>query len=195
MQFTDNFESVYIRKRQFPGHSLTKGLNVSRNVMVNRLCLNPKNRIKLLIDFSCLRFSKAIDSDTILIEPEITETPNNVIKEMMTVLFNKFDKKLQINKSDESIFLLRFGDKVDYMLGEEGLYCYEEVILASQLRKTVKLRLCEMGRYEVSDLAMPHAFNFTLTKSYQSMKLKLRLLQQKVRNRLRKAPGRIGSSR
>lgn len=157
--------------------------------MTNRLCLNPKNRIKLLINFSALKFSKAIDSDTILIEPEITETPNNVIKEMMTVLFNKFDKKLLINKSDESIFVLRFGDKVDYMLGEDGLYCYEEIILASQLRKSVKLRLCEMNRYDVNELSMPYAFNFTMSKMYQSTKLKLRTLQQRVRPRLSSCPG------
>ena len=115
--------------------------------------------VRVLINFSILKFSRDIESDTMQLEAKPTDTPNFIIKEVMTTLFLKFDKKLLINKSDSMMYMLRVGEKEDFMAGDDYLFCYEEYYQAFQLRRGLNLKLDERPRSDVCDLTLPMMFN------------------------------------
>ena len=67
-----NQESQYLRKKPFPLHCLSKILNVNRVMLANRLVPFAKGQLKVLVNFKRLKFTKAIDADTILLEVDVT---------------------------------------------------------------------------------------------------------------------------
>jgi len=118
-----------------------------------------KGTIKVFVNFKALKFTKELEADTAVFDIDPDTTPNNLIKQVIDLVYQKFDKKFLINKSDALVYMLKDGDKEDYIAGEEPLYCWEVVSLAIQLRKDLKFKLVEKLRQEIAEGTYPVQFN------------------------------------
>ena len=133
-------------------HSLSKVIHKNRHLMLNRLPPSPPGqKVKVFINFAILKFTKPIDSEVAVFDCLLTNSPNNLIRELINLLFSTFDKRLELNKSENAMFALQVGEKMDFLAGEDPIYCYEEVMAAHQLRRDIKLRLVELSRREHCD--------------------------------------------
>lgn len=132
-------------------HALSKNLKVNRNLFLNRLppTLLPHfiQKTNIRINFKVLEFTEPVDSEVILFkESNLNMTPNYLIRETFSILFERYRNKLKSESSELEIMALKLGEKVDYLAGEEPLYCYEEIMNTTQLRKNIELVLVKLDR-------------------------------------------------
>lgn len=132
-------------------HALSKNLKVNRNLFLNRLppTLLPHfiQKTNILINFKVLEFTEPVDSEVIKFNESILNmTPNYLIRETFSKLFESFRNKLKSESSELEIMALKLGEKVDYLAGEEPLYFYEEIMITTQLRKNIELVLVKLDR-------------------------------------------------
>lgn len=142
-----NAESDYLRRRPFPLHAMTQNLKVNRHILTRRRDSKLFSPVKVIINFKeCLKFSKEIEFEEIQLDTRPSQSPNDLIRDMMSFLYLKFDRRLLLNTSSNKVFLLRQGEKHSFFAGEEPLFNYEPYVLAGQLRNDLKLTLVEMSR-------------------------------------------------
>lgn len=163
-------------QKPFPIHCLSKILNVNRIFLQNRLPRTTldyfQDKAEIEIDFKILKFSPPIDAERIRYEERLwTESPNGLIKKMITRLFEEYDKKLLLNKSEIDMFALKVGEKDQYLAGEEPLYCYEELVTTHLLKKKINLTLVELNRRVACDYPYSMVFSSQIGKYDPSIDL------------------------
>jgi hypothetical protein len=130
---------------------MTQNLKVNRHILTRRRDSKTFSSVKVIINFKeCLKFSKEIEFEEIQLDARPNQSPNDLIRDMMSFLYLKFDRRLTLNTSSKKVFLLRQGEKHSFFAGEEPLFNYEPFILAGQLRNDLKLTLVEMEREDTT---------------------------------------------
>ncbi len=117
----NNRENNYLRRKPFPIHALSKSLGVNRDLFLNRLpptaLAHLSQKANILINFKVLEFTEPVDSEVIQFKVSIIDTtPNFLIRETFSILFERFRNKLKSESSELEIMALKLGEKLDLTL-------------------------------------------------------------------------------
>lgn len=119
----------------------------------------------ILINFKVLEFTEPVDSEVIKFIEYIPEvTPNYLIRETLSILFERYRSTLKSESSELEIMALKLGEKQDYLTGEEPLFCYQEILMAHQLRQTIELVLVKLDRRKAC--RAPYSVTFSTKINY-----------------------------
>jgi hypothetical protein len=108
---------MILRKRNFPIHTLSKILNFQQFKVTNRILIDPRansalgrqvekslaeksdnKSIKVQINFKALKIRNTKDVEFLEIKSDGNMTINNLLRKSITMLYKRFDKKLQIER-------------------------------------------------------------------------------------------------
>ena len=157
------YETMFLRKRQFPVHCIPQILNLPQFRVEQRI-VNPNQQISIVIDFSELNITRKVRNRTCQIERQLTDTVNQVISvAILEVLYQIFDKHLKIPREGNQCYILKEQDMDNYLIGDDPLYLYDCAVLASSRKNQLFLELIKKSQGELTDQYFPFSKDSRLT--------------------------------
>ena len=174
--------SNFLRKRQFPFHSLAKNSIFFEDRVIGRTAIS--GIIQISIDYSNTEFSKKLTDKSITLKFDISKTVNDLLSDTFKLLFIALDNNLDLSQTKQETFILKVSELESYLIGQSYLYEYNSVYKSLKENTRLNLHIFVTQKAEITEYCYPFYQSKGETMQLKKLKTLMGRINPKQRSSL-----------